>query len=87
MMPYNTDDPIFERLKQLASVAPDRERTDRVRVRCRTQLDRSRRDRKPANALTGLKRSAIGPMVFAAFCLVYVVGLVTTALRLYRLFQ
>jgi hypothetical protein len=88
MTPFDPDDPIFERLKQLPSLAPDRERTDRHRVRCRTQLGRSRRRyRMRTDALTGFKRSAIGPIVFAAFCLLYIVGLVTTAVRLHRLFQ
>jgi hypothetical protein len=87
MTPFDHDDPIFERLKQLPSLAPDRERTDRLRVRCRAQLGRSRRYRPGTNGFTGFRPSAIGPIVFAAFCLLYVVGLVTTAVRLHRLFQ
>ena len=87
MTPFDPDDPMFERLKQLPSLAPDRERTDRLRVRCRTQLGRSRRYRARTNEFTGFRRSAIGPIVFAAFCLLYVVGLVATALRLHRLVQ
>ena len=87
MTPFDPDEPIFERLKQLPSLAPDRERTDRLRVRCRTQLGRSRRYWARTNEFTGFRQSAIGPIVFAAFCLLYVVGLVTTALRLHRLVQ
>ena len=87
MTPFDPDDPIFERLKQLPSLAPDRERTDRLRIRCRTQLGRSRRYRMRTNAFPGFRRSAVGPIVFAAFCLLYVVGLVATALRLHRLVQ
>jgi hypothetical protein len=87
MTPYDADDPIFERLKQLRLLAPDRERSDRLRIRCRTQLGRSRRYRGSARVLAGIERRAVGPIVFAAFCLLYVVGLVATALRLHRLFQ
>ena len=87
MTPDETDDPIFERLKQLPSLAPGRERSDRLRIRCRTQLDRRRRSRESGHVPTGFVRRAVGPIVFAAFCLLYVVGLVTTALRLHRLFQ
>jgi len=69
------------------SLAPDRERTDRLRIRCRTQLGRSRRYRMRTNAFPGFRRSAVGPIVFAAFCLLYVVGLGAAALRLHRLVQ
>jgi hypothetical protein len=87
MTPDDTDDPIFERLKQLPSVAPDRERAERHRVRCRTQLGQGRCYRRRTSTLAGFRRSAVGPIVFAALCLLYVMGLVTTALRLHRLFQ
>ena len=87
MTPIETDDPIFERLKQLRSLAPEPERTDRLRIRCRTQLGRSRRERGSTRAPAGFERLAVGPIVFAAFCLLYVVGLVATALRLHRLVQ
>jgi len=87
MTPFDTDDPIFERLKQLPLLTPDRERSDRHRSRCRTRLSRNRRHRLRANAPAEFMRSAVGPIVFAAFCLLYVVGLVTTALRLHQLFQ
>ena len=87
MTANDTDDAIFERLKQMPLLTPDRERSDRVRIRCRTQLRRSRRHRRSAHAPTGFERRAVGPLAFAAFCLLYVVGLVATALRLHRLFQ
>ena len=87
MTPYDTDDPIFERLKQLRLLEPDRERTDRLRIRCRAQLGRTRRGRGSSRAPGGFERRVVGPVVFAAFCLLYVTGLVVTALRLHRLFQ
>ena len=85
MTPYETDDPIFERLKQMPLLAPDLERSDRLRIRCRTQLGRSRRHRESGHAPAGFESRAVGTIVFATFCLLYVMGLVTTALRLHRL--
>ena len=87
MTPYETDDPIFERLKQLPLLAADEERSNRLRIRCRRQLGRRRRYRESRHAPTGFVRRAVGPIVFAGFCLLYVVGLLATALRLHRLFE
>ena len=77
MMPDDTYDPIFERLKQLPSLAPDRDRSDHLRMRCRARLGRSRQYRRRTNAVAGFGRRAVAVVAFVTFCILYVVGLVT----------
>ena len=77
MTPDETHDPIFERLTQLPPLAPDHGRAERVRIRCRARLDRSRQYQRRANAVTGFGRRAVAVIAFVAFCVLYVAELVT----------
>jgi hypothetical protein len=77
MTPDETRDPIFEQLKRLPSLAPDRDRTDRLRIRCRARLDRSRQYQRRTTAVTGFGRRAVAVVAFVAFCILYVAELVT----------
>jgi hypothetical protein len=67
-------------LDRLMALAPDPDRAERVRVRCRTQLGRSRR-RAAHTAVTGFAWRVLAPVVVGAFCVLYVAVLVATTLR------
>jgi len=77
MTPDETHDLVFERLEQLPSLAPDCDRADRVRIRCRACLERTRQYRRRTTAVTGFGRRAVAAVAFATFCILYVAGLVT----------
>ena len=87
MTSYDTHDESFEGLKGLRFLAPDPGRADRVRMRCRTQLGRSRRRRARTAVITGFARRVLAPAVVGGFCVLYVAALVTTTLRLYGFFD
>jgi hypothetical protein len=82
MRSYDARDVGAERLDRLMVLTSDPDRAERVRVRCRTQLERrGRRSARPA--LTArLTWGALPPMGLAVLCVLYVVVLVTTTLRL-----
>jgi hypothetical protein len=72
-----TRDSILERLAQLPPLAPDRDRADRHRIRCRARLGRSRQYQWRTNAAAGFGRRAVAVIAFVTFCVLYVAGLVT----------
>ena len=77
MTPDETHDLVFERLEQLPSLAPDRDRAERLRIRCRARLDRSPQYRSHTSAVTGFGRRAVAVVAFVTFCILSVAGLVT----------
>lgn len=71
-----------ESLDRLPCLAPDPDRAERVRVRCRTRLGRGRRRPARAAVMAGLAWRLLAPIVVGGFCVLYVVALVATTLRL-----
>jgi len=71
-----------ERLKRLAVLTPDPERSARVRARCRTQLARGRRRAARTAVITGFAWRVLAPIAVGAFCVLYIAVLVATTLRL-----
>ena len=69
-------------LDRLLRLTPDPDRAERVRVRCRTRLARSRRRTGRMAAITGRPSSLLTPAVVAGCCVLYVVALAITTLRL-----
>ena len=87
MTSYDTHDASFEGLKRLRSLTPDPRPADRVRIRCRNQLGRRRTRPARRNVITGFTRRVLAPAVIAGFCVLYIVALVTTTLRLHGVFH
>ena len=73
-------------LRRLMVLAPDPDRAERVRLRCRTQLARSRRRAARTAAITGFTVRAFGPVVVGTFCVFYAVVLAATTLALEGIF-
>ena len=69
-------------LGALLRLAPDPDRAERVRVRCRTRLVRGRRRTARVAAMAGFAWRLLAPVVVSGFCVLYVVALVATTLRL-----
>jgi predicted short-subunit dehydrogenase-like oxidoreductase (DUF2520 family) len=74
-------------LDRLRALAPDPDRAERVRMRCRAQLGRSRRRAARTAETTGFAWRVLAPVVVGAFCVLYVVVLVATTLRLEGVFE
>ena len=75
-------DPGAANLHRLTSLAPEPGRADRVRARCRTQLEQSRRPEGRTAAIAEFACRVLAPVVVGAFCVLYVAVLVATTLRL-----
>ena len=69
-------------LNRLMNLAPDPEWAERVRVRCRTRLGRSRRGAARKAVTSGFAWRVLAPVVLGAFCVLYVVMLLATTLHL-----
>jgi hypothetical protein len=69
-------------LERLPRLAPDPDRAERVRVRCRTHLARSRRRSARIGVMTARAWRLLPPVVVGGLCVVYVAALVATTLRL-----
>lgn len=78
----DADDAGAAGLDALARLAPDPDRAERVRARCRARLGRGRRRSARMAVMTGRGRRLFAPVVIGGFCVLYVVALVTMALRL-----
>jgi len=87
MTSCDTHDARLEGLKRLRSLAPDPERADRVRMRCRGQLARSRKGPARAHVMTGSARRLLARVVVGGFFVLYIAALVTTTLRLHGVFN
>lgn len=71
-----------EGLKRLTQLTPDPERAERVRRRCRAQLERSRRRAARAGVLIGFAWHVLAPVAVGSFCVLYAALLVATTLHL-----
>jgi len=87
MTSYDLHGASAESLERLMPLAPDPDRTERVRVRCRTRIGRSRRRTARTAVITGFTWRLLAPVVVGAFCLLYVAALVATTLRVQDVFH
>ena len=87
MTSSDSHDGSAERLKRLMSLAPDADRAERVRARCRTQLARNGRRAARTAAVAGFAWRVLAPVVVGAFCVLYAAALVVTMLRLQDVFR
>jgi hypothetical protein len=81
MRPDAADDVTMERLGHLSRLMPDQDRAERLRLKCRKRLERGRRQEAPVAMMKGLSSRLLMPVV-GGFCVLYVVALVATTLRL-----
>lgn len=70
----------------LIILTPDPARAERVRARCRAQLERRQR-RAARTTETGFAWRVLAPAVVGAVCVFYVSVVVATALRFERMFN
>jgi hypothetical protein len=84
---YDRHDATADSLGRLMALAPDPDRAERVRVRCRTQLGRSRRRAARTAVVSGFARRVLAPAIVGAFCVLYVAVLVATTLRFEGVFH
>jgi len=84
---HDAHDASVESLERLTALAPDPDLAERVRLRCRTQLERSPRRAAPTAVITGFGWRVLAPLVVGGFCVLYVALLVVTTLRLEGVFQ
>ena len=87
MTSRDSRDPGAEGLDRLMALAPDPDRAERVRVRCRTQLGRSQRRAARTAVIIGFAWQVLAPAVVGGFCVLYVALLVATTLRFQGVFQ
>jgi len=74
-------------LRRLTALAPEPARAERVRARCRTQLEQSRRGKARTGQVAELAWRVLATVAVGAFCVFYVAVLVATTLRLEGLFD
>ena len=87
MTPNDTHDANFEELMRLQFLASDQGRADQVRIRCRTQLGRSRRRSARTDVPAGFPWRVLAPVVIGGFCVLYIAALVATTVRLHGVFH
>ena len=80
------DDPREASLERLTTLAPDSDRAERVRARCRTQLGRRRRQ-AGAIVVTRFAWQVLAPLAVGGFCILYAALLAATTLRLQGVFD
>jgi hypothetical protein len=80
--PYHSHDTSAEILQALMPLAPDPERAECVRARCRMQLERSRRRAARAEVIAGFAWHVLAPVVVGGVCVLYTALLVVTTFRL-----
>jgi hypothetical protein len=76
-----------ENLKRLIMLLPDPDRSERVRTRCRVQLERNARRRTRNRETKEFTARVVASAALGGFCLLYTVLLVITTLRLEGVFQ
>ena len=86
MTAYDSHEASVESLERMQPLAPDPDRAERVRVRCRTQLGRSR-GRSRTAVICGFAWRVLAPAVVGGFGVLYAVALVATTLRLQGVFR
>jgi hypothetical protein len=82
MMRDYSHDTSADSLKRLMPLTPDADRGERVRVRCRMQLERNGRRRARTAVIREFTSRVLAPVIVGGFCLLYVAALVVTTLRL-----
>jgi anti-sigma-K factor RskA len=87
MTSYDSDDASPDSLGRLMALAPDPDRAERVRVRCRTELGRSRRRAARTAVVSGFGWRVLAPAIVGAVCVLYVAVLVATTLRIEGVFH
>jgi hypothetical protein len=87
MNSHDVHDASGDGLDRLMVLAPDPHRVVRVRVRCRTRLERSRRRASRTVVISEFAWRVLAPGVVAAFCVLYGAVLVATTLRLEAVFH
>jgi hypothetical protein len=76
-----SDEAGVKRSRELTRLAPDPARAERVRARCRGELERRRGRSAHMTAITGFASRVLVPAAVGAFCVFYVAVLVATTLR------
>ena len=76
------DDPMLRNLRLLRQLPPDPGRADRVRARCRAQLQRKPPAKRLARTM-GFTRETLVPVAVGGLYVLYVAGLFDFALRLH----
>jgi hypothetical protein len=81
-----TLDQVLQDLRRLRALSPDPARAERLRSRCRAELERNRR---PAASSTtnGVVRRVLAPAMVVCLGVLYLAGLVGAALQLNNLFD
>ena len=74
-------------LDRLMTLAPDPARAERVRARCRAQLERSQRRAERTTEISGFASRVLAPAVVGAFCVFYTAVLVALAVQLEVIFN
>ena len=87
MTSYDDQDAGADGLDRLMTLAPDPDRAERVRVRCRAQLGRSRRRAARTAEITGFASRVLLPAVVGAVCVFYTAVLMATTIRLESVFR
>ena len=87
MTSCDSHDASADGLDRLMALAPDPDRAERVRVKCRAQLGRNPRRAARRAMITGFAWRVLAPVVVGAFCLLYLALLVATTLRLEGVFH
>jgi hypothetical protein len=82
MKSYDSHGASAASLNDLLRLAPDPDRAARVRLRCRTRLERGRRRSARITSMTGLAWHVVAPVIVGGFCVLYVIAFVATTLRL-----
>lgn len=82
MTPRDAHDAGVAGLGELLRLIPDPERAERVRLRCRARLARSRRRTARRAAIGERAFRSLAPVVVGGVCVLYVIALVATTLRL-----
>jgi hypothetical protein len=67
-------DPVLRSITALQVLTPDERRAERLRERCRSQMQRA-----------PTPRSVLGPVLFTSLCITYLSALVLDLLRLRRM--
>ncbi len=81
-MAHEPHDAAADRLGHLVLLAPDADRSARLRTRCRTRLQRKRGRTLPVSTRAALARRLLAPVIVGAICVLYAIALVVTTLRL-----
>jgi hypothetical protein len=71
----------------LITLTPNPARAERVRARCRAQLERRQRREARTTRTTGFASRVLAPAVVGAVCIFYVAAIVATTLRLEVIFN